>query len=383
MNRVKSLELFSGAGGLATGLSLAGVDHIAFVEWDNNACNTLSVNYHSDIVHNVDIRDVDFSQFSDVDIIAGGPPCQPFSLGGVHKGNNDKRDMFPYAIKAIRKCLPQVFIFENVKGLLRKSFSKYFEYIILRLTYPEINKKEGETWEENLSTLEKIHTSGKSEGVKYNVVFRLINSADYGIPQQRERVFIVGIRNDLGLKWSFPERTHSLDSLLWSQFVDGDYWEKHQIKKVDTNQLNPGLLRRANNLKKKFGFFPPQKKSWKTVRDAIGYLPMPDKIGSFHSEHVLREGARIYPGHSGSYIDLPSKAIKAGVHGVPGGENMIRNWDGSVRYYTTFEAKKIQTFPDDYRITGSWTESMRQIGNAVPVELGYMISKSIFSSLKL
>jgi DNA (cytosine-5)-methyltransferase 1 len=105
-------------------------------------------------------------------------------------------------------------------------------------------------------------------------------------------------------------------------------------------------------------------KPWNTVRDHIGDIPKPDLEGSFDSEHILREGAKAYPGHTGSYIDMPSKTLKAGDHGVPGGENMIRYPDGQIRYYTTFEAKRIQTFPDDYKIWGSWTEAMRQIGNA-------------------
>ncbi|RWX50283.1 C-5 cytosine-specific DNA methylase, partial [Candidatus Electrothrix marina] len=88
-----------------------------------------------------------------------------------------------------------------------------------------------------------------------------------------------------------------------------------------------------------------------------------------------------YPGHTGSFIDFPSKTIKAGGHGVPDGENMLRNADGSVRYYTTYEAKLLQTFPKEYRITGSWSESMRQIGNAVPVELAGIIAGSLIDTV--
>ncbi|PZO46507.1 MAG: DNA (cytosine-5-)-methyltransferase, partial [Phormidesmis priestleyi] len=85
--------------------------------------------------------------------------------------------------------------------------------------------------------------------------------------------------------------------------------------------------------------------------------------------------------HTGSYIDMPSKALKAGDHGVPGGENMIRYSSGRVRYYTTYEAKRIQTFPANYRILGSWSETMRQIGNAVPVELGHCIANALIAAL--
>ena len=225
MDNISGLELFSGAGGLALGMAQNGVRHEALVEWNKDACNTLRDNFKSEIVYDMDIHDFDFEKYGHVDVVAGGPPCQPFSLGGKHKGSMDHRDMFPYACKAISVCTPSAFVFENVKGLLRKSFSSYFEYIILRLTYPEIGKSTSELWEDHLRRLEKVHTAQNYFGIKYNVVFRLIDAADYGIPQRRERVIIVGIRNDLGVEWAFPKKTHSLESLVWSQFVSGEYWE--------------------------------------------------------------------------------------------------------------------------------------------------------------
>ncbi len=380
-SNISCLELFSGAGGLAHGLDRAGFNHIGFVDNNKQACTTLETNYPNSLVINTDVRLVDFSEFGQVELIAGGPPCQPFSLGGKHQGNMDARDMFPVAAQAIQKCIPKAFVFENVKGLLRKSFTTYFEYIFLRLTYPNLTIQEGQDWREHLVELEKIHTSGAYDDVKYNVLFRLIDSANYGIPQRRERVVIVGVRSDLKMKWSFPEDTHSLDSLLWSQFVTGEYWERHSAIASSTCELPSQLKRRAERLRATYGFIPPFEKPWKTVRDAIGQIPFPDHTGSYHQEHILRLGAKTYLGHTGSYIDLPSKAIKAGVHGVPGGENMIRYRDGKVRYYTTFEAKKIQTFPDDYRITGSWTEAMRQIGNAVPVALGEIIGRKLMKDV--
>ncbi len=374
---ISCLELFAGAGGLAKGLELSGIKHKALIEWNKDACQTLINNYSDKIVHNVDIRSFQFDQFGHIDMVSGGPPCQPFSMGGKHKGNMDQRDMFPYACKAINTYTPKIFILENVKGLLRKSFNSYFEYIILRLTYPDIQPKTSEDWEDHLRRLEKIHTSGKFDSIKYNVIFRLVDAANYGIPQRRERVFIVGIREDLNIEWAFPKETHSLDSLLWSQFVSCDYWERHKIKPSAIEHLDTRNQQRVHQLIQQPTLFAPSLEPWKTVRDQIADLPEPDFEGGFDSEHVLREGAKAYPGHTGSYIDMPSKALKAGDHGVPGGENMIRYPDGQVRYYTTFEAKRIQTFPDDYKIWGSWTEAMRQIGNAVPVELSHHIASSL------
>lgn len=375
---MNSIEMFSGAGGLAKGLELAGAKHCAFVEWDSNACNTLRKNYPPDIVHETDIRTFSFSGYHDIDIIAGGPPCQPFSLGGKAQGYNDTRDMFPYAISAIRKLTPKAFIFENVKGLLRKSFADYFNYIILQLTYPEVPLTHS-YWKENLAILERIHTKGLYSGLKYNVVFRLVNAADYGVPQKRERVIIVGIRNDLNISWNFPKETHCEEALAWDKYVTGDYWNKHDIEpsKQDFLIMRDEKIR----LQKKYGLSRPIQKPWATVRDALKGLPTPMSETFFHPEHIYRGGAKEYNGHTGSDIDQPSKTIKAGNHGVPGGENMIKFTDGTVRYYTILEAKRIQTFPDNYPITGAWTEAMRQLGNAVPVKLAQTIASSLFQAM--
>jgi DNA (cytosine-5)-methyltransferase 1 len=134
-------------------------------------------------------------------------------------------------------------------------------------------------------------------------------------------------------------------------------------------------------LTQKYGFFPPELKPWQTVRDALVDIPKLGDDNFFPSEHIVRQGAKEYPGHTGSPIDEPAKTVKAGSHGVPGGENMIKFSDGSVRYFTVFEAKRIQTFPDNYRIVGSWTEAMRQLGNAVPVKLAQAISSSIIDCI--
>jgi DNA (cytosine-5)-methyltransferase 1 len=105
---------------------------------------------------------------------------------------------------------------------------------------------------------------------------------------------------------------------------------------------------------------------WITIRDALDGLGEPNG----RHNHVLQIGARVYPGHTGSPLDLPAKALKAGDHGVPGGENMMVRDDGSVRYFTTREAARLVGLPDDYEFPRSWTESMRQLGNAVPAPLG-------------
>lgn len=377
---MKTLEIFSGAGGLAKGLELSGFEHAAFVEFNKYACDSLYENFDPKRVFFGDIKDFDLDGLEQIDMVAGGPPCQPFSLGGKHKANQDSRDMFPYAIQAIERLSPKAFVFENVKGLLRQTFSDYFEYLILRLSYPDFTSKKNSTWENHLNELRDISKSGYS-GKKYDVKFKLINAADYGVPQTRERVVIVGIRSDLCLPWSFPLETHSEDRLLWDMYMTAEYWNRHKIPKSLQPVLTPSLKEKIARLYNKYGMFEPESLPWQTIREVLSDLPDP-KSNHGIIDHIFRDGARTYPGHTGSDFDWPSKTIKAGGHGVPGGENMIRFHDGSVRYFTTFEAKRIQTFPDDFVIKGAWGEAMRQIGNAVPVMLAEKIGRSLAKEIK-
>ena len=113
-------------------------------------------------------------------------------------------------------------------------------------------------------------------------------------------------------------------------------------------------------------------------------MPDPEKhpraAKRFHN-HIFQPSARSYPGHTGSPLDEPAKTLKAGVHGVPGGENMLRRPDVSIRYFSVRESARLQTFPDEFLSHGSWTETMRQLGNAVPVALGELLAKNIRSHL--
>lgn len=377
---MNSLELFSGVGGLAKGLELSGFKHSTLVEYNKYAYASLCQNFDAEKVFFGDIRNFDLEILNDIDIVAGGPPCQPFSLGGKHKADRDSRDMFPYAIRAIAKLQPKAFIFENVKGLLRQTFSDYFKYIILRLTYPSFRVEADSDWKQHLDKLRNISQLSYA-GTKYNVQFKLINAANYGVPQTRERVVIIGMRSDLNCCWLFPPETHSADRLFWDMHVTGEYWERHKICKWERPLVDKSVEDRISRLTKKYRILEPELMPWQTVRDALGNLPDP-KSNHGMSDHTFRHGARIYPGHTGSTLDLPAKTIKAGDHGVPGGENMIRFPDGKVRYLTVFEAKRLQTFPDNFVIKGGWGEAMRQIGNAVPVLLAETIGHGLMKTLK-
>lgn len=376
---MKSLELFSGAGGLAIGLAQTGFQHVGLVEFNRDACQTLRTNFDPKNVFEGDIRDYDFTSLDHVDLVAGGPPCQPFSLGGKHKASTDSRDMFPYALKAITQLKPKAFIFENVKGLLRSSFAEYLEFIILRLKYPTHTDPKSNDWHKNLEKLRDLDACAATPP-EYQVQYRLINTANFGIPQTRERVIIVGIRSDQKTNWSFPKEEHSLEQLLWEQYITEEYWERHNISKPLEYSHTPHFMRRIEQIRQTYGLFPPSGKPWVTMRDVLGHLPDPTSNHNI-PDHVFRDGARSYAGHTGSMFDLPSKTIKAGAHGVPGGENMIRFSDDSIRYLTVHEAKLIQGFPKDYQIHGAWGEAMRQIGNAVPSGIGKLLGESLMKCI--
>lgn len=381
-----SLELFVGAGGLAQGIARAGFHPRLVAEWNRDACQTLRENQALgfDLVRDwpvveSDVRDLTFGEFGGVDLVSGGPPCQPFSLGGKHAAYNDTRDMFPQAVRAVREARPRAFIFENVKGLTRAAFRNYFEYIRLQLQYPEITRREDEDWVDHLARLEQHHLSGNRDGLTYRVVTEVLQAADFGVPQRRERVFFVGFRRDLGVEWHFPTPTHSKEQLVVEQYGTGAYWERHGLRRPASK-----LLKHARVLEGHAGslFDRPQLLPWRTVRDALADLPDPEAHpGNDVPNHRFVPGARSYPGHTGSPLDEPAKTLKAGGHGVPGGENMMLREDGSVRYFTVRESARLQTFPDHYVFSGAWGEAMRQLGNAVPVTLAEAVAKSVARAL--
>lgn len=384
---MKSIELFAGAGGLGIGLHRAGFKPARVVEWDHYCCDTIRENKQKGS-HDVgdwplvegDVRSEDFRPFEDsIDLVSGGPPCQPFSLGGKHRAHADVRDMFPEAIRAVRETRPRAFIFENVKGLTRAAFRNYFEYIRLQMEHPELKSRGEEEWTDHLARLERHHTRGRRQGLHYRVVTRVLNAADFGVPQRRERVVFVGFRDDLGIEWNFPDATHSNEALLWSQTRDGCYWDRHEVARKH-RVLETRAMERVERLNAPVSTLP-----WRTVRDAIHDLPDPEfapRAAAAWANHRFQPGARSYPGHTGSPLDEPAKTLKAGVHGVPGGENMLLRPNGDIRYFSVRESARLQTFPDDYLFHGSWTETMRQLGNAVPVQLAEIIGADVARHLK-
>lgn len=361
-----AVELFGGCGGLGLGLARAGFRSRAFLEWADNAVATVRYNAQREVEHvrdwpilHSDVRNVKWDSYQgQLALVSGGPPCQPFGIGGLKKGSADSRDMWPEAIRSIRETMPLTFLFENVRNLAGPKFRPYLEWVDQRLRHVGAPSRQGgETPAEQITRLQQTP-------VTYRTSISVVNAADFGAPQVRYRVLLAGVRADLAIEPGRPKPTHSLFSLLWGQWVTGDYWVRHGLRMPPNDAIPPRLQTIVRRLRSQM--VAPTERPWVTLRDAISGLGEPNG----ENNHVFQPGARVYPGHTGSPLDLPAKALKAGDHGVPGGENMMVLPDGGVRYFTLRESARLVGLPDEYGFCRSWTESMRCLGNAVPVQLG-------------
>ncbi|MGW1224593.1 DNA cytosine methyltransferase [Streptomyces sp. NPDC002530] len=410
------VELFAGGGGLAMGVHNAGFRPLLVNEYAKRAVETLQTNRTPEgerwPVKPGDVRDlVDEFKALDgkVDILAGGPPCQPFSLGGVAKGMEDERNMFPEMFRAVREMRPKAVICENVRGLLRPSFAPYFEYILNELRLPFEKRKRGATWEDHNDTLKKkIANDDVPAAERYFVKHIPVNAANYGVPQIRQRVIIVAFRADLGIDeetWETfePKQTHSDEALIHSMREGGEYWglERHHY-------VAPQAKARAIANLPELDYDNPKTKQmlalqpWRTLRDAIqgidefegrplGFVEVDDvenkrQVGKI-PDHFGWPGARVYTGHTPNLLDRPAKTVKAGVHGVPGGESVMQMDDPTFngtgyRYMTVRETARVMTFPDKWQLAGPRGEKMRQLGNAVPVKLGEIFANAVGDALR-
>lgn len=390
-----SIELFAGTGGLALGTHLAGFRTLGLVEMDQFAVQTLRanskalLNLHPDLVLDKDATKVDYKQFvNKVDLLSGGPPCQPFSMGGQKLGSDDPRNMFPVFLDAVSIILPKAVLIENVKGLLHKNLHEYYRYILKRLQFPLHRMRSSEHWRDHYQRLCSVSETDFADSEQYVVTSQLIDTADFGIPQRRERIIISAFRRDLGIDTFQISPTHSKTALLHEQLVSGAYWERHGIA-PSTDHLSTRQKQLLELSKKKL-IEVSDKLPWRTVRDALHDLPTAVARGVEPTilNHVQHPGARIYKSHIGSFWDYPAKALKAGTHGTPGGENMLRlSQSGDVRYFTTREAARLHTFPEEWHFRGTWGACIKQLGNAVPVELARLfaaeIRQRLLANLKL
>ncbi|MFC3449525.1 DNA cytosine methyltransferase [Amycolatopsis speibonae] len=420
-----SVELFAGGGGLAMAVHRSGFRPLLLNEFVKYACDTLEANgaesrgederipelNDSAPLYRGDIRDLKMGYLEGaVDLLAGGPPCQPFSLGGIAKGDEDKRNMFPEMFRAIREIKPKAFICENVRGLLRPSFKPYFDYIVRELMFPFEERDPDATWLQHDAILRDKEQRGHAKSAERYQVFTFpVNAADYGVPQIRNRVIIVGFRGDLDIDIELlkgaTRPTHSKLALL-ETMASGEYWERHnRVKgraKIPSHVVEHVMSDAQATLPFEEG--ASDLMPWRTLRDALVgdefSDPLPDvpwskldrrQYENMPKEHIGWPDARIYAGHTPNVLDRPAKTVKAGVHGVPGGESVMLT-DSPVRgtrkpreyrhrYMTVRETARVMTFPDDWELRGPRGEQMRQLGNAVPVVLGQVFANAVATVL--
>ena len=324
MKNMRTLSLFSGAGGLDIGFHEAGFDIVGCLEIDTPSCQTLELNRGRYLgehtkVFNCDITTTDPASLDigNIDFIIGGPPCQSFSAagrraGGVHGINDTRGSLFWYYCKFLEHFQPKGFLFENVKGILQANKSRDWEIIVKSF-----------------------------ESVGYSLYYRVLDAADYGVPQHRERLIMVGVRNDLKNDFKFPAPTHGPFGPTKSNYVSAF----EALKDLD----DP--LEIVPPYGGKYGHLLPD------IPPGSNYLFYTEKMGHPNPQFAWRSkfSGFLYK----IPLDEPSKTVVAH-QGRYDGPFHWRN-----RKLTVEEFKRIQSFPDDYRFISSKVESVKQIGNSV------------------
>lgn len=366
----RSLELFGGAGGLALGMHAAGFSLAGIVERDEACGETLKGNgtkgkKHTRgwTIYGDDVSKFDYGQVGTIDVLSAGAPCQPFSHGGQRLGEIDDRNQFPQVVRALHELKPQAFVIENVRGLLFRDMEIYFKTLVRELKRPSHH------------TAPVRYTRCGRPSDEYRVFAQVLNAADFGLSQNRQRLFIIGVKPELAHLWEWPTGTYSKDALVKALLGDA-YWEKHEVsakvKKAAQATIAPATRKRAER-------YEGTEKRWRTVRDLLQGRPEPAKNRDNASDpsHYFVPDARLYEKHTGSKLDWPAKTVKAGVHGCPGGEHIVVFDNGTHRYFSVRECALLQGFPRSYSFPWHRTVAMRQIGNAVPVAVAKAVGQQL------
>lgn len=330
-----SIELFAGAGGMALGMEKAGIEHVLLNEIEKNACNTLRFNRPEWNVLEDDIQNIDFSEYKNqVDIVTGGFPCQAFSSAGKKLGFEDTRGtlFFDFA-RCINEVKPKIFIGENVKGLL--------------------NHDKG-------NTLEVIKQSVKDIG--YTLIEpRVLKAMYYKVPQKRERLILVGVRNDLVehiSKFEFPEKYHRVLTV-------SDAFKKGELFDTDVPE-DQGV--EYPKRKKEIMEHVPEGGYWRDLSDELQREYM---AGSYF----------LGGGKTGLARRLSMKTPSLTIVCSPAMKQTERCHPIETRPLTVRESARIQTFPDNWQFQGAKGQQYKQIGNAVPVNLAYALGLSLVDFL--
>ncbi len=329
VKKVRALDIFAGAGGLSIGLEQAGFDIVAGAEWDPDACETFAKAHPTAEVVEGDVNAVDFRRWrTDVDILVGGPPCQPWSTGGKRLGTDDPRDGWPAFLRALREIKPRAFIAENVAGFASGGGRRHYEALVEDLT-----------------------------ALRFHVNAHVLNAADYGVPQKRQRLLIVGIR---GTDFEFPEPTFARNAKKpWRP-------AGRMIGVEPVGTPNPAI---------------------------VTYARSPDLRPNPYDGQVYNGGGRPIDltrpaptllasmgGNKTPWIDTEGVVPEYHAHLVAGGAPRSGRVPGA-RRITVEEAALLQTFPPGMHFAGRRSSCYRQIGNAVPPLLAREIGSALLQHI--
>ena len=309
--KFSALELCAGGGGQALGLEMAGFEHAAAVEYEAQYCDTLRTNRPHWNVLNKDIRDLKASDFTGLDLIAGGVPCPPFSIAGKQLGQDDERDMFPTALALIKGAKPRAVLLENVQGLASVKFSDYRKEL------------ERQLWK-----------------MDYVPEWRIIQAADYGVPQLRPRFVLVALRKSDAERFRWPDpsfrRRHVGEALFDLMASRG--WEGATDWAASANNIGPTLV---GGSKKHGGpdLGPTRaKRQWRELGvDGMGIANEP-------------------PDYNFPNDALPKLTVEM--------------------------VARIQGFPDSWRFSGKKTIAYRQVGNAFPPPVASAVGSAILAAFR-
>lgn len=327
-NTFHAIDLFSGAGGLSLGLNMAGWNLDTSIELNEIAVETHKFNLPNTSHICEDVRGINFKKFKGIDLIAGGPPCQPFSVSGKQLGSGDTRDMIPEFVRAVREAKPKAFMMENVAGLTTQKFMPYLQQQI-----------------EELSKL------------KYNVHWAVLDASEYGVPQKRLRLFVIGTLK--GLEFNFPEPTHGKDKLPY-------FTVKEALKGVPIDSPNTAKVVYAKN--------PVLRKSPFAGMLLNGQGRPLNMNGVSHTIPASAGGNRTH------ILDTKGVLKKYHEHLLNGGKPRTGEAEGCKRL-TINQSARLQTFPDSFKFLGTKSQQYAQIGNAVPPTLASVVASKLLESV--
>ena len=346
------LDFFCGAGGLSHGFENAGFNIVAGLDHDKHALNTFKHNHKNSLALDIDLFNENFleeiqlkTERKEFDIIIGGPPCQGFSLTGPRDFHDKRNTLYLSVLKAVKHFNVKAFVIENVNGIATLYKGAVKEKII-----------------------------EECEKLGYEVTYGQLLAANYGVPQMRKRIFFVGIKKELGIKFKFPEATHIPESYITCEEAISDLPSLldtmgSDLSNYTTKALSP--YQKQMRSKSDFLFNHVGTRHTEEVKNVISQVPE----GGNHKDLPpgVGESRKFNEAWTRYHSKKPSKTIDTGHR-----NHFHYKWN---RVPSIRENARLQSFPDHFRFLGTKTQQNKQVGNAVPPLLAYNIAKALKEQL--